>query len=99
MTKKDGLMNPEAMKLDMEEENEDFAALLEESLKQEAQDKLVKGTIVKITDDAVMVDVGAKIEGRLHASEILDSEGNRKFNEGDRSADERRLRRETFHLL
>lgn len=64
-------------------EEADFAAMLEESLKEAEKDTYVDGIIVEIKDDAVLVDVGKKSEGRLNLSEILDNEGNLTYAVGD----------------
>jgi len=51
---------------------EDFAALLEESLKpfEAFEGAVVKGTIIAIENDEVMVDVGLKAEGRISTKEF-----------------------------
>ncbi len=79
-------MNQEALKsIDIDDETEDFATLLEESLKADEAggEQLSQGVIIQITDDGVMVDVGMKQEGRLDISEIKDDEGNLLFKVGD----------------
>lgn len=70
---------------DLNEEFEDFEKLLNESFKNEEsnENRLVKGVIVSITDDSVLIDVGSKIEGRISIDEIKDAEGNLKFKAGD----------------
>ena len=65
-------------------EEEDFAAMLEESFKNEKSDKVVEGVIVDIKDDYASVDVGKKIEGRLPVSEIKNKDGSFKFAVGDK---------------
>ncbi len=66
-------------------DEDNFAAMFEESLKSDKGGSIVKGTIVKIADDedSILVDVGKKQEGLLYKSEITDSEGNLIFNVGD----------------
>ncbi len=66
-------------------EEDNFAAMFEESLKSDKGGSIVKGTIVKIADDedSILVDVGKKQEGLLYKSEITDSDGNLIFNVGD----------------
>ena len=79
-------MDKEALEnIDIDDETEDFATLLEESLKSENEgsDQLIQGVIVKITDEGVMVDVGMKQEGRLDISEIKDDQDNLLFKVGD----------------
>lgn len=70
---------------DLNGEFEDFEKLLNESFKREDtnENKLVKGVIVSITDDSVLIDVGSKIEGRISIDEIKDAEGNLLFKTGD----------------
>ena len=65
-------------------EEEDFAAMLEESFKNEKSDRVVEGVIVDIKDDYASVDVGKKIEGRLPVSEIKNKDGSLKFAVGDK---------------
>ncbi len=48
----------------------DFGALLEQSLRQLKEGDLVEGTVVKVTDKEVYVDVGAKSEGIVPRSEF-----------------------------
>ena len=65
-------------------EEEDFAAMLEESFKNEKSDRVVEGVIVDIKDDYASVDVGKKIEGRLPVFEIKNKDGSFKFAVGDK---------------
>jgi small subunit ribosomal protein S1 len=53
------------------EESKEFAALLEESLKQQPeQGSVVKGRIIDMENDIVVVDVGLKSEGRISIREF-----------------------------
>ena len=53
------------------EESGDFAALLEDSMKEQAfEGSVVKGKIIDIDGDAVIVDVGLKSEGRISLREF-----------------------------
>ena len=63
-------------------EDFDFAKMLDESLENAEGNSLVDGVIVEINGDDVLVDVGQKIEGKLHISEIT-KDGNPIFNVGD----------------
>jgi small subunit ribosomal protein S1 len=67
--------------------NEDFASALEnfttESEEAVSEDKVIKGTVLKVTPTHVVVDIGAKSEGMLPIAEVLDHEGNSKFKAGD----------------
>jgi small subunit ribosomal protein S1 len=54
---------------------QDFAAMLgiyDESFRNMAEGEVVKGTVLKVTDTAVVVDVGYKSEGLIQISEFLD---------------------------
>jgi small subunit ribosomal protein S1 len=67
--------------------SEDFAQALEnfttESEEASSDDNVIKGTVLKLTGTHVVVDIGAKSEGMLPLSEVLDHEGNPKFKPGD----------------
>jgi small subunit ribosomal protein S1 len=67
--------------------NEDFASALEnfttESEEAASDDNVIKGTVLKLTATHVVVDIGAKSEGMLPLSEVLDHEGNARFKPGD----------------
>ena len=62
-------------------ENDDFAAMLEESFKKTEEDS--DGIIVDIKGEEVFVNVGRKSEGILNISEIQDENGELKFKVGD----------------
>ena len=62
-------------------EDDDFAAMLEESFKKTEEDS--DGIIVDIKGDDVFVNVGKKSEGILNISEIQDENGELKFKAGD----------------
>jgi len=47
------------------------------------EDRVIKGTVLKLTSTHVVVDVGAKSEGMLPLSEVLDHEGKPKVKPGD----------------
>jgi small subunit ribosomal protein S1 len=67
--------------------SDDFAAALEsfttESEEASGDDMVLKGTVLKVTPTHVVVDIGAKSEGMLPLSEVLDHEGNSRFKPGD----------------
>ncbi len=67
--------------------SEDFASALEsfttETEEAEADDRVIKGTVLKLTPTHAVVDIGAKLEGLLPLSEVLDHEGKPKFSPGD----------------
>ena len=71
---------------DIEIEDVDFEAMLEESFKnEESEGDLVEGKIVKINekDDQAIVDVGTKKEAFLSLNQLKDENGNILFKEGD----------------
>lgn len=77
------LENVEEVEAQKEEDTMSFVELYEQSLQDVAIGKVVIGKIVQINDDAAMVDVGYKTEGRLYLSEVTDSEGNLTISVGD----------------
>ncbi len=66
---------------------DDFASALEtfttESEEAVSEDRVIKGTVLKLTDKHVVVDIGAKSEGMLPLAEVLDHEGKSRFQPGD----------------
>ncbi len=66
---------------------EDFASALEnfttETEESVGDDRVIKGTVLKLTPTHVVVDIGAKSEGMLPLSEVIDHEGKSKFQPGD----------------
>jgi len=66
---------------------DDFAAALEnytsETEEAAGDDNVIKGTVLKLTATHVVVDVGAKSEGMLPLSEVLDHDGKSRFQPGD----------------
>jgi small subunit ribosomal protein S1 len=66
---------------------EDFAAALEnfttETEESVGEDRVIKGTVLKLTPTHVVVDIGTKSEGLLPLSEVLDHEGKPKVKAGD----------------
>jgi small subunit ribosomal protein S1 len=66
---------------------EDFASALEtfttEAEEAVSEDRVIKGTVLKLTPTHVVVDIGAKSEGMLPLAEVLDHEGKPKFQPGD----------------
>ncbi len=69
----------------------DFAAALEsfdreqaaEAAAQQFDENLVTGTVIKLTDKEVVVDVGMKSEGRFPIEQVLDHTGTPKLQPGD----------------
>jgi small subunit ribosomal protein S1 len=60
-----------------------FQELYEESLKSIKEGEVVRGSIIQVTDDYVMVDIGYKSEGQIRISEFADEEGNISAKVGD----------------
>ncbi len=67
--------------------SEDFASALEnfttETEEAVGEDRVIKGTVLKLTPTHVVVDIGTKSEGMLPISEVLDHEGKPKVKPGD----------------
>src|SRR5438046_10596809 len=64
----------------------DFEAMLgiyDESFRNMAEGEVVKGTVLKVTDTAVVVDVGYKSEGLIQIHEFLDENGQVTVQAGD----------------
>jgi small subunit ribosomal protein S1 len=65
---------------------EDFASALEtfttEAEEAIGEDRVIRGTVLKLTPTHVVVDIGAKSEGMLPLAEVLDPQGNPKFQPG-----------------
>ncbi|HEV2559564.1 MAG TPA: 30S ribosomal protein S1 [Microvirga sp.] len=64
---------------------EDFAALLEESFRQNeiSEGSVVKGTVVAIEKDVAVIDIGAKTEGRVALKEFAGPNRDQTLNVGD----------------
>ncbi|MBI2342985.1 MAG: 30S ribosomal protein S1 [Deltaproteobacteria bacterium] len=67
------------------EKRSDFAQLLEQSfgMSPVEEGEIVKGTIVGITNDMVIVDIGFKSEGQISASEFRNPKGEMTHKVGD----------------
>jgi small subunit ribosomal protein S1 len=67
--------------------SEDFATALEtfstETENEVSDDRVIKGTVLKVTSSHVLVDIGTKSEGAVPLDEVKDHEGNVKFQAGD----------------
>ncbi len=61
------------------EKEEDFAAMLDEHLPTASRElregTMVSGTVVKLAEDAVFVDIGGKSEGMIDSAELRDADG------------------------
>ncbi|HEY6872041.1 MAG TPA: 30S ribosomal protein S1 [Geobacteraceae bacterium] len=74
--------------IDTDEEHEqgghgEFAELFHDSLKQLQVGEIVKGVVVHVNQDFVLVDVGYKSEGRIQIGEFLDENGKLTVKVGD----------------
>ena len=65
------------------EEHARLVALYEGSLKNIAEGEVIKGTVLKVSDSAVIVDVGYKSEGLIPLSEFYDENGESMVQPGD----------------
>ena len=64
---------------------QEFAALLAEEVTNEVKEgTIVTGTIVRFTDDTVVVDIGHKSEGEIPKGEFKNAEGEITAVEGDK---------------
>ncbi len=68
---------------DIEMTDEDFAAMLDESLRS-SQDQILEGVIAKIEDSQALIDINQKLEAILNLDELKDEEGNVVWKEGDK---------------
>jgi small subunit ribosomal protein S1 len=66
-------------------DEENFAALFEESLKHEdiKEGEIVKGTVITVAKDYVVVDIGYKSEGQIPIEEFVGTDGQVAVKEGD----------------
>lgn len=77
--------NGEQDDLDAEQQSSEFAALYNESLKERPErDKIIEGTVVRIDQETVLVDIGLKSEGIVPASEFRGADGELTVQVGDR---------------
>ena len=66
-----------------DEEMADLISLYDDSFKNMAEGEVVKGTVLRLTETAVVVDVGYKSEGLIAISEFLDEGGEVTVQPGD----------------
>ena len=70
---------------DAEQQSSEFAALYNESLKERPErDKIIEGTVVRIDQETVLVDIGLKSEGYVPVSEFRDASGEMTVEVGDK---------------
>lgn len=63
---------------------DDMEALYAKSLERVKEDEIVKGTVVQVTKDHVLVDVGYKSEGQVPIEEFADDDGKYDIRVGDK---------------
>jgi len=63
---------------------DNFMELYEDSLKSIQEGEVVKGEIVQVDKEYVLVDIGYKSEGQIDIQEFIDPEGNLTANVGDK---------------
>ena len=68
---------------DAQDDEEDFAKLYEESIRDLREREVVTGTVVGITNDGVLVDVGYKSEGIIPKVQFHDEQGSLTVEVGD----------------
>ena len=66
------------------QDNRSFMEMYEESLQTIQEGKVVRGEIVQIDDEFVLVDIGYKSEGQIRTSEFLDLDGRMTAKVGDK---------------
>ena len=66
------------------QEEASFMELYEESLKSIQEGEVVKGEIVQVDKEYVLVDIGYKSEGQIRIQEFVDPEGNMTAKVGDK---------------
>ncbi len=79
---------PEAAENEQKPEAMDFATALEaystpEPESAAGEDRVLKGTVLKVTPNHVVVDIGQKSEGMVPISEVIGPDGQPRFKPGD----------------
>ena len=71
--------------LDGDQQSSEFAELFTESLKDRPErDKIIEGTVVRVDQDTVLVDIGLKSEGHVPTAEFRNAEGEISVQVGDK---------------
>jgi small subunit ribosomal protein S1 len=65
------------------QDSNEFMELYEQSLKSIQEGKVVKGEILEVDKEYVLVDIGYKSEGQIRIGEFIDSEGSLTAKVGD----------------
>jgi small subunit ribosomal protein S1 len=66
------------------QDSDNFMKLYEESLKSIQEGEVIRGEIVQIDKEYVLVDIGYKSEGQIHLNEFIDPDGNLTAKVGDK---------------
>jgi len=66
-----------------ESQEPSFQEMYEESLKSIKEGEVVRGTIIQVSDEFVMVDIGYKSEGQIPIHEFIDEQGQLTAKVGD----------------
>lgn len=67
-----------------EQKKSAFAELLDNYLRGDVREgEIVKGKVIKVDDENVLIDIGYKSEGLISVKEFMDAEGNINVKEGD----------------
>jgi small subunit ribosomal protein S1 len=70
---------------DGDQQSSEFAALYTESLKDRPErDKIIEGTVVRVDQDTVLVDIGLKSEGHVPVTEFRNADGEISVQIGDK---------------
>jgi small subunit ribosomal protein S1 len=64
-------------------DNSEFEKLFDAEIKTFKEGDVIKGTVIEVTKDSVMIDVGYKSEGVVSIKEFLGSDGKPAIKEGD----------------
>ena len=81
----DAAANGDHEDMDAEQQSSEFAALYTESLKERPErDKIIEGTVVRIDQETVLVDIGLKSEGFVPIADFRDVNGELTVKVGDR---------------
>jgi len=81
----DAAANGDHDDMDAEQQSNEFAALYTESLKERPErDKIIEGTVVRIDQETVLVDIGLKSEGFVPIADFRDASGELTVKAGDR---------------
>ncbi|MCX5851846.1 MAG: 30S ribosomal protein S1 [Deltaproteobacteria bacterium] len=72
-----------ATRKENQKDDASFVELYEQSFQDIPTGQIVKGRVVQINDDMVMVDVGYKMEGRLSRDQVTNAKGELTVTDGD----------------